>query len=175
MADITFITGYFRLPNSSFNDDIEKSRATLSICHPMIIFCDPDTYPIIKAERGKYGYLTHYIVKRFEELELYKYIEQIRANRVINPRADIGNTAEYQIATCSKFTFVRDAINKAIFGTTYYAWIDFALDYSISENNGRSFNDTIREITKFCVGSHARGHDKRIRMCMINYTSKKDT
>ena len=169
MTQITFITGYFELLNTGRNFDVYLERAskmTLKISNPLVIFCEPHTYPKIKAERDKYGYLTHYIIKRFNEMEFYSYLPQIIENRKTHPRADSRNIPEYQIATCSKFTMIRDAINKNIFGSLYYAWIDFSLAESKFTNI-----DILRTVSNNIISNKL----EKIKMCFINYTPKNET
>jgi len=169
MTQITYVTGYFELLNAERNFDVYLERAskfTLKISYPLVIFCEPDKYQRIKAERDKYGYLTHYVIKRFEELEFYTYLPKIVENRKIRPRADTRNTAEYQIVTCSKYTMVRDAINKNIFGSQYYAWIDFGL----VENKHSNINN-LNIVTNNIISNKK----DKVRMCFINYTTKVET
>jgi hypothetical protein len=168
---ITYITAYYNIPNTGnkFDSNLEKaSKLSLKIPHPMIIFCEPETYPRIKAERAKYGYLTHYVVKPLTELELYSYLSQIRDNRKTRPRADSNNTPEYQLISCSKFVMIRDAINKNIFGSEYYAWIDFTMEETEYSNIA-----AIRAISNDIISNRDNGLCARnnVRMCFISYTA----
>jgi len=170
MTQITYVTGYFELPNTGRNFDLYLERAskfTLKIANPLVIFCEPDTYPLIKAERDKYGYLTHYVIKRFDEMEFYSYLEQIIENRKTRPRADPRNIPEYQIVTCSKYTMVRDAINKNIFGSQYYAWVDFGIVYSEDNTN----LNTLRAVSNDIISNKR----EKVKLCFINYTQKAET
>ena len=166
---ITYITGFYELSNSSsnFEKQLENaSKLSLKIPHPMIIFCEPDKYAKIKEERNKYGYLTHYVVKKREDLEYYQHLAQIIDNRKTRPRADPNNTPEYQLITCSKFTMVRDAINKNIFGSQYYTWIDFGLEETEYSNI-----EALRGISSNIISNKR----ENVRMCFIGYTSKEET
>lgn len=169
MTQITYITGYFELPNTGRNFDVYLERAskfTLKISKPLVIFCEPHTYPKIKAERDKYGYLTHYVVRKFEDMEFYSYLPKIIDNRKIRSRADPRNTPEYLIVTCSKFTMVQDAINKNIFGSLYYAWVDFGLVASQYSNM-----ESLRAVSNYIISNKR----EKVKMCFINYIPKTET
>jgi len=169
MTQITYVTGYFELPNTGRNFDVYLERAskfTLKISSPLVIFCEPHTYPRIKEERDKYGYLTHYVVKKFEDIEFYSYLPKVIENRKRRPRADPRNTPEYLIITSSKFTMVRDAINKNIFDSLYYGWVDFGLVASQYSNM-----DSLRSVSNDIIFNKR----EKVRMCFINYTSKAET
>lgn len=169
MPQITYVTGYFELPNTGRNFDVYLERAskfTLKISNPLVIFCEPHTYPKIKAERDKYGYLTHYVVRKFEDMEFYSYLPKIIDNRKIRYRADPRNTPEYLIVTSSKFTMVRDAINKNIFGSLYYAWVDFGLVESQYSNM-----ESLRAVSNYIISNKR----EKVNMCFINYIPKTET
>lgn len=170
-SKITYVSGYFELPNveSNFESYLERaSRFSLKIPHPMIIFCEPHTYPRIKEERSKYGFLTHYVVKKIEDMEFYSYLPQIIENRKSRPRADPSNTPEYQVIKCSTYTMVRDAINKNIFGSQYYVWVDFGL---VESGVAPSNMSALRAVSNDII------YNKRenVRMCFINYTPLNET
>lgn len=168
-SQITYITGYFELPNTGRNFDLYLERASkfsLKIPTPMVIFCEPHTYHRIKAERDKYGFLTHYVVKNIAEMEFYSYLPQIIENRKTRPRADPRNIPEYQAITCSKYTMVRDAINKDIFGSQYYVWVDFGL-----VENEYSNMTSLRAVSNDIISNKR----ENVRMCFINYTTMAET
>jgi len=168
-SQITYVSGYFELPDTGRNFETYLERASkfsLKIPHPMIIFCEPHTFPRIKEERSKYGYLTHYVVKKIDELEFFSYLPQIIENRKTHPRADPRNTPEYQCITCSKYTMVRDAINKNIFGSQYYVWVDFGLVESEYSNIL-----SLRAVSNNIISNKR----ENVRMCFINYTPLNET
>lgn len=166
---ITYVTGYFELPDTGRNFNLYLERAskfTLRIPGPLTIYCEAHNLPLIIAERAKYSNLTNYIVIRKEELELYKYLPQVLLNHKKRPRLHNRITPDYEIITCSKFTMLRDAINNNYFNSKFFCWVDFGLvasDYS----NMNTLESVSRDIIQ--------NNRENVRMCFINYNSIANT
>lgn len=167
MTEITYITAYYELPNgmNKFEDELERAKqCSLLISNPMIIFCEPEMVSRIKEFRDKYGYLTHFIKRRFQDLEFYSYLEQIKQNRVKRPRADGNNIPEYLILKCSKFTMLKEVMEKNIFGSKYFGWIDFGLQSS------NKIMETDINVSRWIINNNC----EKMRMCFINYIPRKE-
>lgn len=161
---VTFVTGYFKVPGYNFEEHLKQAaKLSLSISHPLVIYCEPDTVNQIREEREKYGYLTRYIVKPFETIEFYSKIEKVKENRVTLPRADVENTPEYMIASCYKAKMLHETATNNIFDSTHFAWINFTLPYDEQRSNLNIINNIVSNVAD------------SVRMCLINYNLKADT
>jgi hypothetical protein len=161
---VTFVTGYFKLPGYNSQEHINQAaKLSLSISHPLVIYCEQDTVDQIRAERDKYGYLTRYIVKPLNTFEFYNKLETIKKNRLTRPRVDVENTPEYMISSCNKVLMLQETVSNNIFDSTHFAWINFTLPFHETYSNLNIINNIVANISN------------KIRMCFINYTPKADT
>ena len=93
----------------------------------LVIFTDSLLHGSIKELRDSYNldHLTKYIVKEFNELNVSKYVDQVKSNRSrYHPTHDERTCAESHLICCSKFDFVLEAIEQNPFSTTKFGWID---------------------------------------------------
>jgi hypothetical protein len=129
---VTLVTACYSLtkynPSArSPEKSIESAIALLSVPCYLIIYCNAELYPIIKAYRDTHGLssLTHYSVLELEDLWTYKWKDIIVANREKYwPTRDSRAGYESHIICCNKFDFVLKATQNNPFNTAKFAWID---------------------------------------------------
>lgn len=117
----------------SGDDFINRFELLLKIKCYLIIFTDSLLYEKIKCIRNSYGFenITKYIVREFNELNIFKYTDIVKNNREkYHPTKDERTCAESHLLCCSKFDFVLESINLNPFNTNKFGWIDSKLCHS---------------------------------------------
>jgi hypothetical protein len=146
----TFVTTYINIQSSyerngvnEYNNDsfyIEKFKYLLELDINLIIFID-EVYKT-KIEKYVNNKKIKFIVIKFDELYLSKYVPQIYKNRegsIIYKNS--RNIPEWAVITLSKSEILIKAIEINPFDTEIYCWIDFGIyrpahpyvNYSIEE------------------------------------------
>lgn len=101
-------------------------RPTLELPHPMVIFCDEDTKPLLAAIRGDRP--TTYIVKSIFEYEHVKaWLPIVHANRAVQTYEDPRNTPSYFMVTSFKPMALHLA-KRAVPADTY-VWVDLGASH----------------------------------------------
>ena len=91
--------------------------------NPMVIYGDPEYIEYARSQRG--DKLTEYHTMTMEQMELWKYKEQIDKNRQVSwPTRDDRCPSSVHIICCSKILFFRDAILSNPFGTDKFCFVD---------------------------------------------------
>lgn len=116
---------------------VNHGQHVLKLKYPMVIFCDEDTYELLKltreAEIDPEVIPTKYIVKNINDYEYYKSCWSIiNENRILlgNPQ-DKRNTVSYFLMGMFKpfaFNYVHQ---HNFFNTEYYAWIDLGCNHIV--------------------------------------------
>jgi hypothetical protein len=130
--DCTLVTACYDLSkynNKSRNKEDAMNNMISLLATPcyLVIFTDSLLQGSIKEARDRYNldHLTKYIVKEFDELNVSKYVDQVKANRdKYHPTRDERTCAESHLICCSKFDFVLEVIESNPFQTTKFGWID---------------------------------------------------
>jgi hypothetical protein len=101
-------------------------RPTLELPHPMVIFCDEDTKPLLAAIRGDRP--TTYIVKSIFEYEHVKaWLPIVHSNRAVQTYEDPRNTPSYFMVTSFKPMALHLA-KRAVPADTY-VWLDLGASH----------------------------------------------
>lgn len=142
---------------------MEKGVETLKLENPMVLFCDADTYPLLKATRDREvpdERLTHYIVQSLTDYDFYKdHWPIIRKNREgVECYRNDRNTASYFLTSMFKIHALRIAHQKNYFATPFYTWLDFGGSHVM-----RSFGPAARRILA--------DPRPKISLCYIHYRS----
>ena len=126
----------------SFTKYLDWFKNLLSINAPMIIFTSADLKQYILEHRPQ-KYLTTIVIRRFEDLDAYKYYDRIQGtiNRMVLEPDSTGKiphyfkecpefiTAKYEVIIFSKFDFLREVAAKNPYGTEYFIWLDAGTFY----------------------------------------------
>jgi len=86
---------------------------------PMVIFCDKESYPIIKAQRPHH---TKIIVMTMTEFHSYRYIDAYRANYELDHER--YHSPELYMIWAEKVHFVKRAIEMNPFQSDRFLWVD---------------------------------------------------
>ncbi len=147
----TLVTAYFNLtkcPDASVEINkrdqtyyLNHSLSTLSLPYNLIIYCDEESYELIKEKRPKYlESKTKYIIWEFDKIKFKKnnnyldedfafYRDKIIQNRIKNSYYfDNRNTASYYLFCMSRYSMLKDAIEKDYFNSTHFCWINFCIE-----------------------------------------------
>jgi hypothetical protein len=134
--DCTLVTASYdltRFNNKSRNIDktIENMKSLLEVPCYLVVFTDHILYPRISEFRNNLGFenITKYIIREFEDLKIYKYINLVKKNREIyHPTKDDRTSAEIHLLCCGKFDFVLEIIDTNPFNTSKFGWIDSSVE-----------------------------------------------
>ena len=111
--------------NRTAEELTDKMKELLKVPVYLIIFTESKCLEKIKALRGNLYSLTHYVVKEFSELTYYHLVDKIKANREkYHPTKDSRTCAESHLLCCSKFDFVKQAMEINPFQTEKFGWTD---------------------------------------------------
>ena len=141
IPDCTLVTACYDL--TKYSDKLRNSQDLINTikslletpCY-LVIFTNSILYNSIFNIRNELNlnHLTKYIVKEFEELNVYKYVDIVKSNREkYHPTRDERTCAESHLICCSKFDFVLETINLNPFNTTKFAWIDSSVGNNFSK------------------------------------------
>jgi len=138
---------------------------------PKVIFIDKEVYDtnekIGKYKNDKY---THFVPIEKKDLYFYKYKEDITEFHLRN-HDPIKDTLDYMMIICNKPEWVREAIEKNIFHSDQFIWIDFGI-YKIFNNDelfkkcimnslSKSY-ETVRIATIWDVNNHNYGWNNTV-------------
>lgn len=154
IPDCTLVTANYCLTKyhnkcRDFETTINHMKSLLEVPCYMVIFTDSYSFPKINEIRSNFNlnHLTKYIVREFEELEMYKYIETVKENREkYYPTKDERTCAESHLLCCSKFDFVLETIQENPFQTSKFAWIDTYVGTNFSRICTHYKNNTLLKI-----------------------------
>ena len=101
---------------------------------PFCIFISSSFEQKFKEKYSSYRNI-YYEILNLKDLEVFKELEDVEYSR---PKVIVENTKQttnYNIMNNSKIEFIKRAIDKDIYKTNQYAWIDFGIDYVIKNKN----------------------------------------
>jgi hypothetical protein len=143
----TLVTAYFNLtkcPDASrkiLERDVTyyMHHATSTLCLPynLVIYCDEESLPIIRAIRpAEFDERTVYKIRDFELLKFSndsrtfsQYREKIIQNRIEHPyQFDERNTASYYLFCLSRYLMIIETIEENPFKSTHFCWINFCIE-----------------------------------------------
>jgi hypothetical protein len=141
IPDCTLVTACYDLTkyhNKSRNmqESINNMKSLLETPCYLIIFINDSLYNDIYKIRNELNliHLTKFIVKEFEDLNVYKYVNIVKSNREkYHPTRDERTCAESHLICCSKFDFMLETINLNPFNTTKFGWIDSNVGINFSK------------------------------------------
>jgi hypothetical protein len=147
----TLVTAYFNLtkcPDAS-KEIIERNRdyymshalSTLHLPYNLVIYCDKESYDIIKPIRPDYlNNKTKYIILEFDSIRFKKNNNDLKdsfadyRNKIINNRKakpyhfDNRNTASYYLFCMSRYMMLKEVITENTFNSTHFGWINFCIE-----------------------------------------------
>jgi hypothetical protein len=132
IPDCTLVTACYDLTkyhtkSRNMQESINNMKSLLETPCYLVIFINDILYNSIYKIRNELNliHLTKFIVKEFEDLNVYKYVDIVKTNREkYHPTKDERTCAESHLICCSKFDFMLEAINLNPFNTTKFGWID---------------------------------------------------
>jgi glycosyl transferase, family 25 len=108
-------------------------RFVIELDVPLVLFCDPSTYPKLWKLRKAAGLLhkTCFVTMHLRDFPLYTYRDRIAENRRKPPvySPDHRNTPDFFVLTASKFHMVQRAIEMNPFNTKYVCWCDYGIQH----------------------------------------------
>jgi len=161
-SKVTLVTGFVKSPEvggHSLEQYIERSKFTLSLDVPMIIFTDSSLLDRIVQARENLKDKT--VIKHINTIKYNDQVDKIRSNRSkSHPHGypDPRNTPWYFIITMNKFTWLKSAIDENPYDSEYFIWLDFG--YNQPDSDPTLITDIINNI-----------RDK-FSCCLIDYFSE---
>jgi hypothetical protein len=113
--------------DKTFDNYYLFGKLILKSTTPKIIFLDENMYNLIQDD--DYDKNNTLLIKYDKtNIYLYTYIETLHNFSLTtnNPKKD---TLEYMFTICNKTEFMREAIEKTIFNTKNFVWIDFGIKH----------------------------------------------
>jgi hypothetical protein len=135
----TVVTGYFDLTKMEDASQAIRDRpaahylanatSTMSLDQNLIVFCEPETLPLLRAMRPeRLLSKTKFIPMSFEDFPLTKYRARILENRMTRPSADPRNTASYYLLCMARYAMLKRAIEENPFQSTHFAWLNICIE-----------------------------------------------
>jgi hypothetical protein len=159
----TIVSAFLNINSSrtdrNLDNYIDYGLKLIQIRRPKIIFIDKEIYENNKKlSVFKTDQLTHFIPIEITDLYFYKYKNEITEFKLRKQNPD-KDTIEYMMVQCNKTEWMREAIEKNIFNTDQFIWIDFGI-YHMFQND---------ELLEKCVLSATEKSYQSIRMPNIWY------
>lgn len=131
LPPVTLVTGCFcfsrfhggaRSPESC----MEQMIAVMEVPCYLVIYADRDMMPLVKKARPpSLWVITNFVEIQPESLPAFRFLDTVRKNRAEYwPTRDDRTCAETHLITCSKMHLVLDAMDKNVFGTPRFGWVD---------------------------------------------------
>lgn len=121
---VTIVTCYYHIPSKYTNEKylnwIENFLSKIP-CH-LVVYTDKDIYPILNKMRSKYLDRTKIIIKPFNDLYMYKYMDTWKYHKEIDHEK--YHTEELYILWNEKTNFLTESIKLNPFNSDYYFWCD---------------------------------------------------
>lgn len=128
-----FVQNVNKNPNRSVVDYIEFGKKLLNVPNPKVVYIDRESYREFFEEREMEFPFTTFIPIRKEDSYLYNYKDQLTEFDIQgNPEKD---TIEYLFTQCNKTEWVTNAIDRNIYKTDQYIWIDFGIYHMVQDSN----------------------------------------
>jgi hypothetical protein len=133
IPDCTLVTAFYNLSkynnkNRTIESMIEGAKPLLSTPCYLVIYCEDETYPILKkirSEDNNLDNLTIYKNVPIEKWWSYQFLEKVKKNREIYwPTRDERTNSETHILMCGRLDFVIKTILENPFKTSKFGWTD---------------------------------------------------
>jgi hypothetical protein len=128
----TFVTAFIRDVNKNrkMSDYIAFGEKLLLVSVPKVVFIDKSSY--IEFFNGKTFPLTYFILFELEEMYYYGM-----RDKITDFNLETGNhekdTMEYIFVQCYKTEWVRKAIDKNVYSSQQFIWVDFGVFHMIRD------------------------------------------
>jgi hypothetical protein len=126
-----FIANINQNPTRSLQSYIDFGQHLLKIPNPKVIFVDTETYR--RFYKDKSFPLTTFIPIEKESIYLYNY-KNLLTNFHLNTNNASKDSMDYLFVQCNKTEWVSGAIDRNIYGTPQYIWLDFGIKNMISDD-----------------------------------------
>jgi len=145
----TIVTAFVQKVNRnakrSIEDYIEFGKKLLNVPNPKVVYIDRDSYRDFFEERELEFPLTTFIPIRKEDIYLYNYKDQLTEFDIQgNPEKD---TIDYLFVQCNKTEWVVNAIDRNIYKTDQYLWIDFGIYHMVQNTEPEPFEQWVLKMT----------------------------
>jgi len=127
-----FISGVNKASDRPMDIYIEFGRKLLAIPVPIVCFIEADVYAAHFEKCLNQFPHTTFIITKKSDLYLYNYRDAITQFSLNTPNTD-KNTIEYLFVQCNKTEWVREAIDRNIYKTEQYIWVDFGIYHMIRD------------------------------------------
>jgi hypothetical protein len=134
----TVVTAYFNLtkqPGGLHQRPLDlymkSANTTMSIDQNLIVYCDPESYEILKDLRPEYlKDKTKFIIIEFADIPIvqtyFDTIDESRKKR--NYNADPRNTTSYYLFCISRYYLLLQSILVNPFNSTHFAWCNICIE-----------------------------------------------
>lgn len=126
----------------TLNNYIENGKYLLMAKIPKIIFLDEQVYDILIEYENEYTKIIKY--NRYDSY-LY-HLKDLIDNFSLNTTNTDKDTLDYMLTMCMKTEWMKIAINRNIFNTDNYVWIDFGIKYIMRNLSDNEFLDRIERL-----------------------------
>jgi len=150
---------------------MENMKQLLETPCYLVIYTDLICLEHIKNIRNnnRLEHLTFYILQKVEELDTFKYRENVIKNRTIyHPTKDEKNTPESHLVCCSKFELVLITIQLNPFNTKKFGWIDANVGVNFSKICTGYKNNLLLNVLDKCS-------EDKFHLQILNVNDKKYT
>ena len=115
----------------------------------LIVYCNETIYSFLTTAENSHQQIIPILIP-FNELWTYKYLEQIRSNRVkYHPTRDERTCPESHALVCTKFWFVTDAIDRGFVDNSgWIGWIDVPFSKSFHQYRPYMISKILEECAK---------------------------
>lgn len=145
----TIVTAFVQKVNTnskrSVADYIEFGKNLLNVPNPKVVYIDRESYRDFFEEKEMEFPLTTFIPIRKEDIYLYNYKDQLTEFDIQgNPEKD---TIDYLFVQCNKTEWVANAIDRNIYKTDQYLWIDFGIYHMVQDSDPEQFQEWVLNMT----------------------------
>ena len=141
VEEITIVTGFIKVNDASKKhkyDYLERSRATLSLPNPMVIFISEDLMDYVKKIRDELGLLDKTIIVLLTVKDFYMFTDKPLLDDCCKKNKSPYHNSLYIMAVNSRYKYLSLAIENNYFNTEYFGWVDFGLNHIVHMDNIRS-------------------------------------
>lgn len=135
---LTVVTGFIRIPGVrapkrplQAYDYVEASAPTLALPHPMVAYVSSDLVDHVRAAREAAGMLerTHIIEVDTGHLFLADEVDAVAA--CVRNNLPPYDDPRFILAVTARYRHLADALDRNLFGTELFAWVDFGASHIV--------------------------------------------
>jgi hypothetical protein len=133
----TVVTGLFNInretkgDNRKWSDYISWFKRTLLLNTPMVIYCEQDTYNLVKDIRNAHT-MTKFVIITLDDIHYFKYksvVDKIIQSDEYKKNIRGGDRLEcmfpiYNLLIMNKFIWLSDSSKENTFNSTNFMWVD---------------------------------------------------